>query len=85
MQNSTGSSPTLLTSTTKTMAQVPNHTPMSERQQLALIKKLEKEAAEEAAAASPAPSHNSTTSSNPKMSSKAGQGRKHFFNVVPQY
>ena len=86
IQNSTGSSPTLVTSTTKTMAAVPNHTPMSERQQLALIKKLEKEAAEEAlAAASPAPSHNSTTSSNPKMSSKAGQGRKHFFNVVNQY
>ena len=86
IQNSTGSSPTLVTSTTKTMAAVPNHTPMSERQQLALIKKLEKEAAEEAAAAaSPASSHNSTTSSNPKMSSKTGQGRKHFFNVVTKY
>ena len=70
IQNSTSSSPTLVTSTTKTMAAVPNHTPMSERQQLALIKKLEKEAAEEAAAAaSPAPSHNSTISLNPKMSS----------------
>ena len=84
--NSTGSSPTLVASTTKAMAAVPNHTPMSERQQLALIKKLEKEAAEEAAAAaSPAPSHKSTTSSNPKMSSKTGQGRKHYFNVVTQY
>ena len=80
IQNSTGSSPTLVTAATKTMAAVPNHTPMSERQQLALIKKLEKEAAEEAAAAaSPASSHNSTSSSNPKMSSKTGQGRKHFF------
>ena len=68
------------------MAAVPNHTPMSERQQLALIKKLEKEAAEEAAAAaSPAPSHNSTTSSNSKMSSKTGQGRIHFFNATTQY
>ena len=76
----------MVTSTTKTMAAVPNHTPMSERQQLALIKKLEKEAAEEAAAAaSPAPSHNSTISLNPKMSSKTGQGRKHFFYVVTQY
>ena len=71
------------------MTSVPGHTPMSERQQLALIKKLEKEAAIQAAAATAPPTTNSsesssasTNNSNYKLTSGVGNGRTLFF-ILP--
>ena len=67
------------------MSSVPSHTPMSERQQLALIKKLEKEAALEAAASTLSSTLNSSTSpststpnSSHKLTPGIGNGRKIF-------
>ena len=64
------------------MSSVPSHTPMSERQQLALIKKIEKEAALEAAAATLPSTSNSSTSpststpnSQHKLTPGIGNGR----------
>ena len=62
------------------MASIPSHAPMSERQQLALIKKLEKEAAMQAeAAASPSTSPSTVTPhSRLKLTSGTGHGRTMF-------
>ena len=63
------------------MSSVPNHTPMSERQQLALIKKLEKEAAEQATSPNE-PTLASTSvlsNSNQKIASASVYGRTKFY------
>ena len=62
------------------MSSVPNHAPMSERQQLALIKKLEKEAAEQATSPNEPTSVSTSNpaSSNPKLTSGSVYGRKSF-------
>ena len=78
---SNGTSPTSITSSTKSMSSVPNHAPMSERQQLALIKKLEKEAAEQATSPNEPTSVSTSVSStsNVKLNSGTINGRKYFY------
>ena len=85
LPSSNGSSPTSITTSLKGMSSVPSHTPMSERQQLALIKKLEKEEALEAAAATLASASSSLISpstsapnSNHKLTPGLGNGRTMF-------